>query len=181
MKGRLLTGFVVLGLFFLLGPQAGFTAGTAFAGKVVRFDPASRTLAIRGSGATVTFDVSAAVLKGYRSVDEIRSGDTVEVSYTPVGVRIVRCSRGGNAITRESPKASRDTKGARTTGKLPRRQPKGNGMGFEDSDVNKDGKITPVELSVVIPDITMIRFREYDTNRDGCLSRLEFARAMAGR
>jgi hypothetical protein len=178
MKGSFLAGFALLGLLLLLAPQTGLSAGRALAGKVTRFDPSSRILSIRSNGGTVTFDVSGAVLRGYRAVQDIRKGDTVEVTYTSTGVRIVRCSEGRNAVAGKGPRRSRDGKHAKTVGRLQRRQPKGDGLKFEDSDVNKDGKISPVELSVVIPDITMIRFRGYDTDHDGCLNRSEFTKAM---
>jgi Ca2+-binding EF-hand superfamily protein len=41
-------------------------------------------------------------------------------------------------------------------------------------DNNKDGYISPIELCVLFPNLTMEQFRQYDTNRDGLLSKAEF-------
>jgi len=62
--------------------------------------------------------------------------------------------------------------------KLPRRAKKSSGEEFEDVDLKKDGKITPVELSIVIKDLTMDQFRAYDKKHRGYLDREEFQEAM---
>ena len=46
---------------------------------------------------------------------------------------------------------------------------------FKDIDNNKDGKITPIELCVMVPDLTLQKFKEYDKNNDGCLNEREFS------
>jgi Ca2+-binding EF-hand superfamily protein len=51
---------------------------------------------------------------------------------------------------------------------------KTDGKSFADVDNNKDGKISAIELSVVIPGLTMEQFRQYDKNHDGYLNKAEF-------
>jgi hypothetical protein len=164
-------------------------------GTVTYFDPASRVLSIRNGGSVIAFDVSNPTLSGYKSVDGIRSGDRVGVMYTEAGVRIARLSaesapRAASGKPTAKPgqsegipvvKVSPVQKHAKPANRLQRRQVKGDGRGFEDADVNKDGKVTPVELSVIIPDITMERFRQYDKDCNGCLNQAEFRKAMEGR
>ena len=55
------------------------------------------------------------------------------------------------------------------------------GSGFRDVDENKDGKVTPVELSVVLKDLTMGQFKGYDRDSDGFLNESEFRAATKGR
>ena len=50
-----------------------------------------------------------------------------------------------------------------------------NPTSFKDIDNNKDGKITPIELCVLVPDLTLQKFKEYDKNSDGCLNEREFS------
>lgn len=45
---------------------------------------------------------------------------------------------------------------------------------FGTVDNNKDGKISPVELCAVVPDLTMEEFRTYDRSGDGSLDKAEF-------
>jgi hypothetical protein len=110
-------------------------------------------------------------LSGYRVFSEIRVGDSVAVSYMPQGIRVTRLS------DRPVPDAASSWTSGRWTGKL-KRAPRRSGLDFDDVDANKDGKITPVELSVLIPDITLERFRRYDVNKKGYLNRAEFEAAM---
>ena len=51
---------------------------------------------------------------------------------------------------------------------------KTDGKSFADVDNNKDGKISAMELSVVIPNLTVEQFRQYDKNHDGYLNKAEF-------
>ena len=157
------------------GP-AGLTrtaAKPAFSGRVVRINLASGTLSLKNRENAVTFDASAPVLSGYRTFSDIRVGDSVAVSYVPDGIRVVKLLDRPVADV-ETPPANRQ----RRTGRLLRRDPRATGSDFDDVDANKDGKITPVELSAVIPDITLDRFRQHDANHDGYLNRDEFVEAV---
>jgi hypothetical protein len=148
-------------------------AKPAFSGRVVRINLVSGTLSLKSRGNAVTFDASTPVLSGYRAFSDIRVGDPVAVSYAPDGIRVARLlDRPGADV--ETPPASRQ----RRTGGLLRRDPRTSGTDFNDVDANKDGKITPVELSVVIPDITLDRFRQHDANNDGYLDRAEFTEVI---
>jgi hypothetical protein len=152
---------------------------TAFTGKVVRVDGALETFAVRGKDATVTFDASRPVLRGYRSLSEMRVGDLVAVSYVDDGISVARQS-GVHPGRPEAAGPRLEKVPTRGSGRLMRVVQSGGGT-FDDADANKDGKITPVELSAVIPDVTMEEFRKYDTNRDGSLDRAEFANALKSR
>jgi hypothetical protein len=52
---------------------------------------------------------------------------------------------------------------------------------FRDVDNNKDGKVSPVELTVIFPDLTLQQFREYDKNGNGSLDESEFRAAKRNR
>jgi hypothetical protein len=195
MKRLVLTGLAGLVLFLFCVAGEGIGAERMFTGRVVRFDSVSGILSVRAGGAVVSFDASMVTVTGYRAIDDIRKGDLVGVTYTTTGVKVTKnpSVKGGSMGQRavspgpasapqekamKSPAAGQGKKEAGMARRLQRRQEKSDGQGFEDADVNKDGKVTPVELSVLIPDITMARFREYDTDRNGCLSLSEFAKAM---
>jgi Ca2+-binding EF-hand superfamily protein len=47
-------------------------------------------------------------------------------------------------------------------------------MSFAEIDNNKDGKISPVELSTVMPSVSMESFKQYDRNGDGFLDMNEY-------
>ncbi len=145
-----------------------------FSGRVVRINLALETLSLKSGEATVTFDASMPVLSGYRAFSDIRVGDSVAVSYALAGIRVARLLGRPGAADVGIPPTIRQ----RSMGRLLRRDPRGSGGDFNDVDANKDGKITPVELSVLIPDITLDRFRQHDANNDGYLNRAEFSETV---
>ncbi len=175
------------------GPRAGGAARTpreggrpAVTGRVVYVNAVAQTMTLRTGANTVTFDAANPTLSGFRSLAEIRTGDWVAVSYTGWGITIrkgkgqaestVRTSSGSPFIIDEAPAKKQKQKQARAAAVMPRgRQQKGES--FDDVDVNKDGKITPVELSTLIKNITMDMFRQYDRNGDGFIDRTEFTDA----
>ncbi len=55
------------------------------------------------------------------------------------------------------------------------------GTEFKDVDENEDGKISPVELSVIIKNLTIKQFKEYDKNNDGYLDKSEFDTIWQGK
>jgi len=144
----------------------------------VQVNLSSQTFSVKGRLNTVTFDASNPVFSGYRTLSDMRVGDPVGVSYTADGIRVQR-HRGGPAQKGQGeggPKAS----AGRKHGLLKWEPRSGNGS-FDRADVNKDGRISPVELSTVIPDVTRDQFRQWDKNGDGLLDRAEFAEAMKHR
>jgi hypothetical protein len=154
----------------------------SIAGRVVYVNAVAETITVRTGANTVTFDASNPALSGFRSLAEIRTGDWVAVSYTDRGIAIQKGRRRANVPARtsgspfvldEGPAKKQKQKQARATA-LPRRQPRQKGESFDDIDVNKDGKITPVELSTLIRNITMEMFRQYDRDGDGFIDRTEF-------
>ncbi len=152
-------------------------------GRVVYVNAVAETLTIRTGTNTVTFDVSNPTLSGFRSLAEIRTGDWVAVAYTVWGVTIrkgrgqtevpERTSSRSPFILEEGPPKKQKQKQAHASTALPRRHQQ-KGESFDDVDVNKDGKISPVELSTLIRDITMDVFRQCDRNGDGFIDRTEF-------
>jgi len=143
---------------------------SSFVGVVAAVDQADKTISIRGRGTTITFDASNPIMRPGQKLEDFRIGSYVAVSYTPDGIRISKSSKKdvSSAEVRAAPVPGK--KEARS--RAPRVRTKGNG--FSDVDENKDGKITPVELSVVLGGLTMQQFKEYDKNGDGCLSETEY-------
>jgi hypothetical protein len=179
-------------------------------GSVVRIDRTARSITLKGKGKTITFDMMNPSLIGYASLDEIRTGDTVTVSYTRDGLQIRKglppaATKPKTAHARpakEQPpeqkkavpaapaqpkklsikkEAKKPQKSAavRTTPVRLRDRPRSSE--FWDVDNNKDGKISPVELTVLFPDLTLQQFREHDKNGDGFLNEQEFRTAKKNR
>ena len=145
-----------------------------FVGEVVKVSPAARSMKLKSGGNTVSFDISNPVLQGYGSVTAIKKGDRVGVGYTADGIHITRFYgiSEKNAPERNLPASTR----VQTLKKASHfaRRIRTDGTSFTDVDNNKDGKISPIELSVVIPNMTMEQFRQYDKNHDGHLNKAEF-------
>jgi hypothetical protein len=148
--------------------------GHGFVGIVLRVDPEARTILVRGGGKTVSFDVSNPILKGYRSLGEIKKGSYVSLAYTANAIRIGKSSRAavdrgeyGSVGRREGPTAGKNSASKRMRVKT-------KGDGFNDIDENKDGRVSAVELSAVVKDLSLKQFKEYDKDGDGCLSESEF-------
>jgi hypothetical protein len=183
-------------------------------GAVVRIDRTAKSITLQGKGKTITFDMINPSLIGYESLDEVKKGDTVTVSYINEGLQIrkglppppprPKTARVNTAPLRESgqkkaePKTmqhkSVETKAVspKTEAKKPRKtaaikttpvrlRDKPRSSEFRDVDNNKDGKISPVELTVIFPDLTLQQFREYDKNGDGFLDEPEFRAAKRSR
>ncbi len=155
-------------------------------GRVVYVNAVAETLTVRTGTNAITFDASNPTLAGFRSLAEIRTGDWVAVSYTGWGIMIRKGKGQAEARTRtsgspfildETPVKKQKQKQAHASTALPRAQRQQKGESFDDVDVNKDGKITPVELSTLIKNITMEMFRQYDRNGDGFIDRPEFTDA----
>ncbi len=156
-----------------------------FSGKVVEVSPGSGTFSLLQGGNVVGFDASNPVLSGYRTLSDMRVGDLVKVSYTASGIEVTKLGGRREMLPAKEAKAESQAREARAgekrvkgAAKLLKRPKKGNGESFEDVDLKKDGKITPVELSIVIKDLTMDQFRAYDKKHRGYLDREEFQEAM---
>ena len=143
-----------------------------FVGEVIKVDPAGRSMTLRSGGRTVSFDISNPVLQGYGSVTAIKKGDRIGAGYTVDGIHITKLSK----ITEKSGAEKAVPTNVQTPKKQLRiaRRTKTDGKSFADVDNNKDGKISPVELSVIVPDLTIEQFRQYDKNHDGYLDKAEF-------
>jgi hypothetical protein len=69
-----------------------------FIGDVTAVDAAMKTIAVTskegtpGEKGSVTFDLSNAIFKGYKSIDDIKAGDKVAVKYTKDGVDVKKMS-----------------------------------------------------------------------------------------
>jgi len=179
-------------------------------GSVVRIDRTARSITLKGKGKTITFDMMNPSLIGYASLDEIRTGDTVTVSYTRDGLQI----RKGlpPAATKPKPAHARPAKeqppeqkkavpaapaqpkklSIKKEAKKPQKtaairttpvrlRDRPRSSEFGDVDNNKDGKISAVELTVIFPDLILQQFREYDKNGDGFLNEQEFRAAKKNR
>jgi hypothetical protein len=180
-KYRMLVLAIALSAASIITPTVQGKTGTSaqrsqgridFVGEVIKMDPAARSMTLRSGGITVSFDISNPVLQGYGSVTAIRKGDRVGAGYTADGIHITKLSK-----IAEKGGAERT---ASTTVETPKKQLRiarrirTDGTSFTDVDNNKDGKISPVELSVIVPGLTIEQFRQYDKNHDGYLDKAEF-------
>ncbi len=152
-------------------------------GAVLKVDTESRSMTLRSGSNTVSFDISNAVLRGYNSIWNIKKGDRVAAGYTADGIHITKLSKVPEKDLQQKPSVAKSP--AESTNVTPparkpkkpspfARRMKTDGKSFADVDNNKDGKISPVELSVVVPTLTMEQFHQYDKNHDGHLDRAEF-------
>lgn len=152
-----------------------------FSGTVNSVDPSSASLSIRNQGKTISFDMSRVILMGYESIGEIKKGDKISVGYTAYGLQI---RKGIFATTHQDTAPRRQATSQKVTIRVDTaKQKKGAPIRMVDNrypksfntiDNNKDGKVTPIELCVLVPDLTLQRFKEYDKNGDGCLNESEF-------
>jgi hypothetical protein len=161
--------------------------GPVFHGKVERINESSNVLTIKGKSGIVTFDVSNPILIGYGNVGDIKVGDFVGVQYVHNGIKIIKAGNEKKYVSVE-PKIIKKSKPSSEIAAIKPQTNKSNSMklqrrirkssedckSFDDVDVNKDGKLSPIELSTMIRDLTMERFKQYDKNGNGCLDRKEF-------
>jgi hypothetical protein len=149
-----------------------------FIGTVAKVNAVSKTITVRNKGIIVTFDVINPVFKGYKSIEQIRVGDKIAISYTGDGARITKAT--DIALQQEATKPQSEPvrqkhKTAGTANGRPVRvKERTNSVHFRDVDNNCDGRITPVELSAVVPNLTVEDFKKYDRNGDGCLNESEY-------
>jgi hypothetical protein len=153
-----------------------------FSGTVTHVDPVSATLSLRSQGKTITFDMSKVILIGYGNTGEIKKGDEVSVGYTQFGLQV---RKGVFAVTHRESVPRQEIAPQKTVVKVETIRPQRgtpirmkdnkNPTTFKDIDNNKDGKITAIELCVMVPDLTLQKFKEYDKNGDGCLNEREFS------
>ena len=147
--------------------------GAGVVGVVTGFNAEGKVISVRGGGRTISFDASNPMLKGFRRLEDVKAGSFVAIAYTAGGLRITKASLIGGGSKEPDFNESGGKAAAKKTGRKSMRvQMKG--TGFRDVDENKDGKVTPVELSVVCKELTMKQFREYDRDGDGCLNETEF-------
>ena len=151
----------------------------------MQIDVAGNSFSLKERGNSVGFDASNPVFSGYSSLSAMQVGDRVAVSYTRDGIRVAELSGpsgpvGGERMQtgRQSVPGAAQGKRGRVFGRLIRRERKEDATGFSDADVNADGKITPIGLSVVIKDVTMDEFRKYDKKHKGYLNGAEFLEAV---
>jgi hypothetical protein len=144
-------------------------------GDVVRVDVQSRTMTLRSGGATISLNISNPVLQGYSSIGAIRKGDRVGAGYTADGIFIAKLPRSAGKEEATVVETAPAPKGKKSKKSLPfARRSSADARSFASADNNKDGKISAIELCVVIPDLTMDQFRQYDKNHDGYLDKTEF-------
>jgi hypothetical protein len=146
-----------------------------FVGKVAKVDTANKIISVRNKGVLVTFDVTNPRLIGYKSLDQVKAGDAISVGYTDDGIVIARFTGkipvmpSGPAFSQQKRTASASKKGGPM-----RVKERTNSTAFNDVDHSSDGRISPAELSAVMPGLTMEQFKKYDKNSDGCLNKSEY-------
>ena len=153
-----------------------------FFGTVTCVDPETKAMSLRAKGKTITFDMTNPTLIGYHYIGQIKKGDIVSVGYMPSGILI---RKGAHSLTRPEPeprgeKTAKQIKVTGTETTRPRRgapirtKDKRQPTSFQDVDNDKDGRISPIELTALIPDLSIERFKEYDKDGDGYLNKSEF-------
>ena len=151
----------------------------AITGTVTTFDISAQTIAVKYGSSSIRFDLSNPVLKGYKNTAHIRKGDRIQIGYTARGVRVAKVMGEPVAPETSAPKVEKSvTKPGRHSSKVQRIRTRGSG--FDDVDANKDGKVNPVELSVIVPNLTMEQFKGFDKDKDGTLNRSEFRTVNPG-
>ena len=154
-----------------------------FSGLVTQIDVTARTITLRSGGKSISFDMADPFLLGYGSIDEIKRGDSISVGYAKGGLVIRKGSfpvtQRRTAYTASAPTTSTPAHKTKKKGPL-RLTRKADTNCFADIDNDKNGRISPVELSVAQPELTIEKFKEYDINGDGTLNEAEF-RAMKKR
>lgn len=151
-----------------------------FFGTVAHINLADKTISVRNKGIVVTFDVRNPIIKDYKNLEQIRIGDKIAISYRGDNTRISKATgihgMAQEDITKTPQEPGKMKHGStKTDKKRPVRvKERTNSCHFSDVDNNSDGKITPIELSAVIPDLTVEDFKKYDRNGDGYLNESEY-------
>ena len=147
-----------------------------FVGKVVKVDTTNKIISVRNKGMVVTFDVANPRLIGYKGLYQIKAGDSISVGYTGDGAIISRFT-GKIPIMPTGPSSQQQTRTASVSkkGGPARVKERTNSTVFNDLDHNADGRISPAELSAIIPGLSMEQFKKYDKNGDGGLDRGEYS------
>ena len=125
-----------------------------FVGEVASVDAGAKFFAVKTKKEAVSFDLTNAKFKGYKSADEIKVGDKVVVKYVKDGIKVEKI--GG----KKPAKAVKPAKAKKAA--------------FKDVDKNSDGKITIEELTVVFINVTPEQFKALDKNNDGALDESEY-------
>lgn len=169
------------------GPAAPRSTGSGviFTGAVTGIDTARRTISLLSTGKNLTFDLTNPVIRGYKDINEIKTGDTVTVGYIKGGIGIVKGENFHDDLKQlaapDEPVPLKLKKGSKSGNarQSNRAAPvkvkyKVNSFAFKNVDNNKDGRVSPVELSNVIPNVTMEEFKKYDRNSDGGIDESEY-------
>jgi hypothetical protein len=168
-----------------------------FAGTVVNIDMSEKMITVAKRGIALTFDISNPKFNGYKDINEVKVGDYVSITSTDKSIKIAKTSAESfrpqvkkeevsKPIPRPVPKPKKVASIPKETLVPKKRSPvrvreRKVSRDFRDVDNNQDGKISPIELSVIIPDLTMKQFREYDKNGNGYLDESEYNLAVKGR
>lgn len=168
-----------------------------FEGTVVNINVSEKMIAVAKRGIALTFDISNPKIKGYDDINEVKVGDYVSITSTDKGIKIAKTSAESprpqvkkeevsKRIPRPVPKPKKVASIPKETLAPKKRSPvrireRRVSRDFKDVDNNHDGRVSPIELSVIIPDLTMKQFREYDKNGNGYLDESEYNAVVKGR
>lgn len=152
-------------------------------GSVVHIDRTAKSITLKGKGKTITFDMINPSLIGYASLDEVKTGDTVTVSYVKEGLQIrkglpppppqPKKARVNTATSRASGQKKAEAKVIRQkTSEAAAMQEKQPSLKTESKKPQKTAAIrtTPVRLR---DKPRSSEFRDVDNSKDGKISAVE--------
>ena len=152
-------------------------------GSVVRIDRAAKNITLKGKGKTIAFDMVNPSLIGYTDIDEIRTGDTVTVSYTRDGLQIRKGLPPAPAQTKTAharPAKEQPPEQKKTTQKTIKQkasdaaygQPKKPSLKTEAKKPQKTASVRTKPVRLRDRPMTS-EFRDVDNNKDGKVSAVE--------
>ncbi len=114
MKTAALTLIVVLSVMgsisLVTGSFAQDNKPMSYSGQVVNVDSRAKSITVKGSNGEMTFNVAGAQWAGYKSAEDLKTGDSVTVAY-------VKNDGSMNAVSVKAPLGRRVTDELKSIGK----------------------------------------------------------------
>jgi hypothetical protein len=78
---------------------------SAFTGTVTAVNPEAKIMTVKGKKATIGFDVSKPVFKGYNALGDVKQGDKVSVAYGADTTKVTKIAAGKKPTHKSKKKA----------------------------------------------------------------------------